>query len=635
MANKLYEETSIQNIANALRLKNDGSSTTYKVSEMENGVLNFPFNNIPSYHYEEAGRLVQKILNFKAEHENNIVFGTISDNHVDMTNANSMTSARHGAFALEYVGLLAQCDFVANLGDNCVGTHIDTDVDYNNSIYMENCTRYSLSKNNGFSLVGNHDKSNSTQKLYDLMGKFNTFDVYSTTKIRGYGYKDFTDKKVRVIALNTCDYWNTQGGYGMSYEQKDFLMKALDLSSKSNYSTWTIIILSHIPLDYKGGDYNTGSDLKSILKAYDTGTTASISVNSSYASVQNESSKYSGTLTYNYSGKNAPRIINVHGHIHTNKYRSLKFIDDNTELSIMRIATPNSSFSGNASTDRYTSYGDYSITTNEASLIAKKENDVRDTSATFYCVDLTNQKVYAFGYGANNDREMIYKKVNVYSISYSLTGVTSSNTATTIAEGESYTSTITTNSGYTLQTLKVTMGGTDITSSAVSGNVITISKVTGNIVINVVATEPLVTETITPHIAPRSTWYGSLSGGTLTLKSSNTEAALGVSTQNANAFTDRNSKVFYLMPIGSQYSKATLNYSATDGLGVRYYLQAVKESGGTFTSVAAVGKGSTNTLTWTKGAANYLLISIEHSDGSTKWDWNSTGKTITVTFSNQ
>lgn len=141
-----------------------------------------------------------------------------------------------------------------------------------------------------------------------------------------------------------------------------------------------------------------------------------------------------------------------------------------------------------------------------------------------------------------------------------------------------------------------------------------------------------VSETITPHIAVRSTWYNGLSNGKISLINSNTEAALGVTTANSFAYTDRNSNTFYLIPIDAKYNKATLNYSATDGLAVRYFLQVVKESGGTFTSVASVGKGTDNVITWTKGAANYLLASIEHTAGS-NWPWDSAGKTISITFS--
>lgn len=179
------------------------------------------------------------------------------------------------------------------------------------------------------------------------------------------------------------------------------------------------------------------------------------------------------------------------------------------------------------------------------------------------------------------------------------------------------------------------MGGKDITSYCYSNGTISIAEVTGDISITAVAELPLVSETITPHIAHRSTWYQGLSGGKLTLNPSNTEGALGVSTPNSYPYTDRNSKTFYLMPIDSKYCKATLNYSATDGLAVRYYLEAIKDNGGTFTSVKTVGKGTNNVITWEKGVADYLLISVEHTDGVTKWLWDSAGKTISVTLSNQ
>ena len=483
MANKLYEETSVQAIADAIRLKSDGSSDTFTIAEMDDAILQLPFGNIPSYHYAEAGRVVKRLLELKALYPNNIVFGTIADNHVDMTNANAMTSARHGVFALESVGAMS-CDFVANLGDNIsASSGYDSDTTYADAVYMENASRYAMTSLESFNLVGNHDKSNSTQKLYDLIGKHNSFDNFGTTQIRGFGYKDFTDKKVRVICLNTTDYWNIIGGNGMSYEQKDFFMKALDLSAKSDYASWTIVVLSHIPLDFLGGDYNKGSDLKAILKAYNNGTSVSISVNSTYANAQNEGSKYSGTLTYNYSGKNKPKIINIHGHIHTNKYGKLKFIDDNTELDIVRIATSNSNFNGNASTNRYTEYGDYSITTEEANKIKKVANSKADTSATFYFIDLDGQVVYSVGYGADIDRTIPYKSIPVYSVVYNLTDVTSSNKIASVLEGESFTTTLTVPKDYVIENATVTMGGTNITSSAYSNGVVTIANVTGNIVI--------------------------------------------------------------------------------------------------------------------------------------------------------
>lgn len=69
-----------------------------------------------------------------------------------------------------------------------------------------------------------------------------------------------------------------------------------------------------------------------------------------------------------------------------------------------------------------------------------------------------------------------------YDITNSLTGCTSSNSATAIAEGGKYVATITAQDGYTLAgaSYAVTMGGTDISSSYRNGT-ITIAEVTGDV----------------------------------------------------------------------------------------------------------------------------------------------------------
>ena len=70
-----------------------------------------------------------------------------------------------------------------------------------------------------------------------------------------------------------------------------------------------------------------------------------------------------------------------------------------------------------------------------------------------------------------------------YTITNNLTNCTSSNSATSIAKGSAYSATITPNSGYQINSLTVTMGGKDITSTAVSGGKINISEITGDIII--------------------------------------------------------------------------------------------------------------------------------------------------------
>lgn len=76
----------------------------------------------------------------------------------------------------------------------------------------------------------------------------------------------------------------------------------------------------------------------------------------------------------------------------------------------------------------------------------------------------------------------------VYSITNNLTNVSTTNSAESVAENESYSSVVSANDGYILESVTVTMGGTDITSSAYSDGNITIDAVTGDVVITANAT---------------------------------------------------------------------------------------------------------------------------------------------------
>ena len=79
--------------------------------------------------------------------------------------------------------------------------------------------------------------------------------------------------------------------------------------------------------------------------------------------------------------------------------------------------------------------------------------------------------------------------ITYYSITNNLTGCSSSNNTTQVEENTSYSATITPATNYQMNSITVTMNGTDITSSAVSGNNINITSVTGNVVITAVASE--------------------------------------------------------------------------------------------------------------------------------------------------
>ena len=84
-----------------------------------------------------------------------------------------------------------------------------------------------------------------------------------------------------------------------------------------------------------------------------------------------------------------------------------------------------------------------------------------------------------------------------YTITLNLTNVASSNTANSIAENASYTTTLSpTGTFKKLGAITVTMGGVDISVSAVSGSTVSIPSVTGNIVITCAAVITNIIDTI-------------------------------------------------------------------------------------------------------------------------------------------
>lgn len=87
-----------------------------------------------------------------------------------------------------------------------------------------------------------------------------------------------------------------------------------------------------------------------------------------------------------------------------------------------------------------------------------------------------------------------------YSVTNNLTNCVSNNSATQTVQGDSYSATITANSGYELESVTVTMGGSPVT---VSGGTISIASVTGNIVITASATETVVAPAYT-NLLPRA-----------------------------------------------------------------------------------------------------------------------------------
>ena len=106
------------------------------------------------------------------------------------------------------------------------------------------------------------------------------------------------------------------------------------------------------------------------------------------------------------------------------------------------------------------------------------------TAYDVYVIDTDTETIYIIRYGIGDDRTLSYAETVVtYGITSNLSNCTNSNSAASATAGSQYTATISADDGYTLDSIIVTMGGTDITSTAVSEGNISIASVTGDIVI--------------------------------------------------------------------------------------------------------------------------------------------------------
>lgn len=99
----------------------------------------------------------------------------------------------------------------------------------------------------------------------------------------------------------------------------------------------------------------------------------------------------------------------------------------------------------------------------------------------------------------------------IYTVTQTLSNCTSSFTNDSVVENDALSVTITPSTNYELSAINVTMGGTNITSTAVSGNTIAIVKVTGDVVITATASKTIAYTNLLPTaVAADGTIYNDI-----------------------------------------------------------------------------------------------------------------------------
>nr|DAG72128.1 MAG TPA: tyrosine phosphatase family protein [Caudoviricetes sp.] len=118
------------------------------------------------------------------------------------------------------------------------------------------------------------------------------------------------------------------------------------------------------------------------------------------------------------------------------------------------------------------------------------ENDNEKVVAWAVASGITAAEINAFRAAMiSGDAGEVVVPPQEYTVTNTLTGCTSSNAATTVTGGDAYYAAITANSGYTMSgaTVHVKMGGTDVTALYYADGIINIPDVSGNIEITITA----------------------------------------------------------------------------------------------------------------------------------------------------
>lgn len=447
--------------------------------------------DIPDYVKAEALAVAEKVK--AALKPDSIIFLAVSDFHhtgeqVDGWQTNINAGNLHACMALKVLAYsLPEIDFACMLGDITFGSTATTEALLKSQIAEINGWLDEAYKGiPQFRTVGNHDTGEystlvGAEYLYSVIGKYCEGAVYGSTEY-GYCYRDFADKKLRVICLNTCE-GETIGSESASYvcspaQRLWFAQTLYDVGSKSDAASWSVLALAHYPLDC-GGTY----PMSNIVKAY----------------VEGGSTTENGT-TVNFGGHNAAKFVaNVHGHTHCFRVDKLYSVANSigTAFDAWKMAIPNACFYRNNDSASMTFWG---ITYGEDVTYDKTAGTAKDTAFTVNVLTPSEQAIHSFCYGAGRDRTIGYAATVYRNITNSLSHVSNSNAAVSVEDGAAYTATLKADSGYTMGSVVIKMGGVDITSTVytASTGAISIASVTGDVVITAVATKVVTYTNLVP-----------------------------------------------------------------------------------------------------------------------------------------
>lgn len=363
---------------------------------------------IPDYVKTEAERVALNVID--KQNPNTFSILAITDTHYMHKGLNSeqiKASIVHAGQGADIIRSMANINLAVLLGDMGwdadENSHDDTIVEianFNKTIdtAYRGIPNLRVKGNHCDSLDITDENGEYINKSYSMISSHNVGAVFDGENAkRGYCYRDFDDFKLRVIALNTVDVEGAEASIKeaqtfVSVEQMNWLAKTLVLDDKEDMNEWSILLISHHPLDYPT---NYIKRVDELLLRYKEGTSGNVI-------------KYQSGINYDFTnGKNGATIIGtIHGHTHTNKVGKL------TDSGYVRIAIPNACF---LRTNTYLDLDETAalrVMYADEVTFAKEANTAKDTAFCILTIDKSKGMLYASGYGATEDRDVYYLPIS-------------------------------------------------------------------------------------------------------------------------------------------------------------------------------------------------------------------------------
>ena len=391
-----------------IALENGRTTTDARVTAIENTLASNAEPQTPAYITAEAQRASKTVLSH--QNPDTVTFAAVSDAHFSSASADIVNSVTHAGQGMKELGKRIHFDFGVLLGDNGWQAQTDSLDDGIEQILAANrLLNEGLGGMPNFRTPGNHCSQigsfytnldyHRNSDLFPLYGAYNSGAVFDGgNRRRGYCYRDFEDKKLRVICLNTSDLEDENPAdlttHNISAVQLGWLIDTLDVSAKADAASWQILVLGHAPLDW----CERTMPAAQILGAYAAGSSGTVS-------------KDGVSLSYDYSGVTRGRIIaQIHGHTHDYKVDYLRIPNgqnSTVQTTVKRIAVPNACFSRN---NQYNngSYEYLDIEFGDDITYPKTAGTAQDTAFIVFTVDLKSHTIYADHYGAGIDRNTTY-----------------------------------------------------------------------------------------------------------------------------------------------------------------------------------------------------------------------------------